>query len=303
MIIDKPLVSYTIITRNRQADLREAIQSVLDQDYQPLEIVVVDNASTDETSKLFENEFNVPNIKYICLSENRGVAGGRNVVIPAALGEIIITLDDDALLKDRNATSLIVAKLLSDEKIGALGFKSVHYGTHQLEKFAYPFRDKSRDPDLEGEAIRFIGVGHAIPRSVYDRVGLYADFFPYGHEETDLALRILDADYKIIYFPQVTVIHKKQAVVGRLDRLKTMWATVLANRLKVAIRNMPWRYVITTTLAWSVRTLIDTRGNIMEILKSWQIIWRQRRVLLSQRKPLKRSTLDKIKQFNGHLYW
>jgi glycosyltransferase involved in cell wall biosynthesis len=51
--VTNPYVSYTIITYNRQDDLREAVDCILGQDYAPFEIVVVDNHSADDSQKLF----------------------------------------------------------------------------------------------------------------------------------------------------------------------------------------------------------------------------------------------------------
>lgn len=94
----KPLVSVIIPTHNR-ADLVEgAIHSVLGQDGRgilfDLEIIVVDDASTDNTS---EKVTQFPSVQYLKLCANRKLPAARNVGIQASTGEYIAFLDDDDL--------------------------------------------------------------------------------------------------------------------------------------------------------------------------------------------------------------
>ena len=282
-----PLVSYLLITHNRKQDLKDAIVSILNQSYTPIEIVIVDNNSTDGTPEMIRENFKGQSIRYIRLSENKGVCGGRNVAIEAAKGEILITIDDDAIIDDPNATVKVVNRLSRDPTIGVLAFKVLNYFTHELDKDFFPTRDKKRAPNEEFEIATFIGVGHAIPRYVYEQVGLYRDYFPYGHEEFDLALRILDTGYKILFFPEVVVYHKAGS---RRQRLVGKWSILLENRVKVAIRNLPWKYVVTTTLIWSIRTFVACRGNVIPVLKAWHNLWKQRHKLKEERHLIKRET-------------
>jgi len=297
---DHPLVSYLLITYNRKKDLEEAISSILNQSYEPIEIVIVDNNSSDGTQEMIQEKFRRRNIRYIRLPENRGVCGGRNVAIEAARGNILITLDDDAVIDHSNATAKVVSRLQKDPAVGVLAFKIVNYFTGKVDKAEFPTRNKKRSPDEEFEVATFIGAGHAVIRDVYAKVGLYRDYFPYGHEEFDLALRILDRGYKIIFFPEVVVRHKVRGT--RREKIAGRWSVMLENRIKVAIRNLPWRYVLTTLLAWSLRTLIDCRGNILPIITAWRNLWRQLPKLKSERRPIKPETVELLRKHN-RLYW
>lgn len=96
MTSDTPLVSVVIPTHNRPKLLERAVGSILDQTYDNLELLVVDDAS-DERAEL-ESTFDFDSIsafEYIYLEENRGGAGARNVGLDAATGEYIAFLDDD----------------------------------------------------------------------------------------------------------------------------------------------------------------------------------------------------------------
>jgi glycosyltransferase involved in cell wall biosynthesis len=90
----KPNVSVIIPTYNRSHLISRAIQSVLDQTYQDFEIIVSDDASTDNTEEMVKG-FNDERIRYFRHSLNKGGGATRNIGIKAARGEYIAFLDDD----------------------------------------------------------------------------------------------------------------------------------------------------------------------------------------------------------------
>jgi glycosyltransferase involved in cell wall biosynthesis len=103
MLHEKPLVSVYIPTRNRSALLRRAIASVFAQTYSEVELVVVDDGSTDDTASVLE-EFaaNGRPIRYVVNSQSMGAPAARNLAINMARGEFITGLDDDdEFLPDR----------------------------------------------------------------------------------------------------------------------------------------------------------------------------------------------------------
>src|SRR5262249_25255030 len=91
-----PKVSVIIITYNRAQYLQRAIRSVLNQTFQDFEIVVVDDASTDETPEVVK-AFSDPKIRYFRHPINRQEAGSRNTAIQNARAEYVAFLDDDDL--------------------------------------------------------------------------------------------------------------------------------------------------------------------------------------------------------------
>lgn len=91
---DKPLVSAIIVTYKRPEVLKRAILSVIGQTYQKIEILVVDDASGDNTEKAVKS-ITDQRVKYICHEKNRGLATTRNTGIKNSTGEYITFLDDD----------------------------------------------------------------------------------------------------------------------------------------------------------------------------------------------------------------
>lgn len=90
----KPLVSVVIPTYNRAEMLKRAIKSVLDQGYDNLEILVIDDGSTDDTGEVVRS-FNDERIVFHPLQSNKGVSAARNEGIKLASGEYIAFLDSD----------------------------------------------------------------------------------------------------------------------------------------------------------------------------------------------------------------
>ena len=87
-----PSISVVIPTLNRSNTLRRALNSVLLQSYQPEEIIVVDNGSTDNTEEMIKSQF--PQVK-ILRQQKLGVSAARNKGIRASKGDWIALLDSD----------------------------------------------------------------------------------------------------------------------------------------------------------------------------------------------------------------
>ncbi len=105
-----PTVSVIIPTYNRAEVLPRAIKSVLAQTYDDLELIVVDDASTDDTAAVVE-QFDDNRVQYYCLDENSGANAARNKGVECSSGELISFLDsDDQLL---NTHLEVVVKKIS----------------------------------------------------------------------------------------------------------------------------------------------------------------------------------------------
>lgn len=90
-----PRISAIICTHNRDEYLGAAIDSLLDQDFDGYEVIVVDNASTDQTRNLVEARLPHPKLQYVYES-TLGLSAARNAGARVAKGEILAYLDDDA---------------------------------------------------------------------------------------------------------------------------------------------------------------------------------------------------------------
>ena len=108
MALSAPLISVYIPTRNRSADLLAAVSSVLTQTYRPLEVVVVDDCSEDDTEELMRTlTMQHTSLKYIRSDQPRGAPAARNVAIEASSGQYVTGLDDDDLLEPFHLATLM----------------------------------------------------------------------------------------------------------------------------------------------------------------------------------------------------
>ena len=200
-----------ITTRNRLPVLPRALQSVYAQDYPNLEILVLDDASEDSTSDYIRSHH--PDIHLFRFEENRGLIVARNLLMREAKGDYIVSLDDDAYFVNCDAISNVVRRMGSEPEIGVISFLVV-----QRE-------DDVRERTVPEHYTRtFMGGAHSVRKKVIEGTGNYREFLFHQGEEADLALRLLDKGYRILHFPEATVVHEQSPVARDLSRITTYGA-------------------------------------------------------------------------------
>ncbi|MEY3360998.1 MAG: hypothetical protein RL531_717 [Actinomycetota bacterium] len=189
----RPLVSVVIPAYNAAGYLAPTIESVLAQTYRPIEVLVVDDGSSDDTVGI-ARAFGDP-IRVI-EQENRGPAGARNTGFAAARGDIIALLDADDLWMPARLTAC-VDLLQSDPTLGFVTTDAYlieedtpterrYYGDYQR----YPF--PARGAQLDEIAKRnFVFVSVVFDRRLFDLVGARLDERLWGTEDYDLWTRFL----------------------------------------------------------------------------------------------------------------
>lgn len=121
MFVDTPLISVIICTRNRQQLVARAIESVMAQEAVKLEVIVVDDHSTDDTVSLLSDRFG-DSIRLVCLPSNVKVAAATNLGFEASTGSLIALLGDDDHWTDVRKLAKQV-ELFKDvgERLGVVG--------------------------------------------------------------------------------------------------------------------------------------------------------------------------------------
>jgi GT2 family glycosyltransferase len=303
----KPL-SFIILSYNRSADLLELLKNIsqLDDAHQLLEeIIVVNNASTenyDQVRSFIKEHSSLPYI-YFDAPENLGVAKGRNYALQKGKAPLIIMLDDDAILQNKDCLINIVKEfeINNTERSKAIvSFKVLYYDNLQMQENALPHKKYNEYKDRSFfETYYYAGGAHAIKREVIEKLGQYpADFF-YGMEEYDLAYRILDAGYSIVYSDKIIMLHK-ESPLGRKpkkEKLQMMWV----NKTKVAWRYLPKKYFYSTAFMWSMQYLKETGFNISGFFSGWKKVFAipstEKRTMISQ------NTKDYLRKVKARLWY
>jgi glycosyltransferase involved in cell wall biosynthesis len=168
---DGPLVSVILPTYNRRQFLGESIWSVLNQTYRNLEVIVVDDGSTDATSESVQSEF--PEVRYLW-QPNSGVAAARNRGLSAARGELIAFQDSDDLWHP-NKLARQLALLTDRPEVGVV------YTCHRIvDQHGKPIGRQwkrlhsGRVTEPLFQSIFVIMPSTVVRRSVVDCVGLFS---------------------------------------------------------------------------------------------------------------------------------
>ncbi len=227
-----PLVTIAILNYQRKDTLRLVLAQAMAQDYPNLEIIVVDNASTDGSGQMVEQEF--PDIRLIRLSENIGCAA-RNAGITAANGQFVVTIDNDVLLTTPNDIHRI-AEMFKQQSpsVACIDFKILDAnGNLSQRDWCHP-RDWRQFSDQEFLTDYVLEGACALRREAFERVGGYWGPLFLGHEGQDLALRLLGAGYDILYCPDVQVTHLTSTEARPSSRI---YYTFTRNSIWVSLRN------------------------------------------------------------------
>lgn len=197
----KPAISVIIPNFNRRHIIGRALDSVLLQTLPALEIIVVDDGSTDQSGEFLEREY--PDIRLLT-QEHKGVSAARNLGIRAAQGEWLALLDsDDAWLKEKLALQYKAVKQNDTCKV-------VHTNEIWMRNNS-PLSQKSKHRKYGGYIYQ-----HCLPlcvmspssimihQDVFDDIGFFDENLPVC-EDYDLWLRIC-SHYPVLFLEQALII-------------------------------------------------------------------------------------------------
>ncbi len=190
----EPLVTINILSYNRKETLRITLQKVFEQDYENIEVIVVDNASPDGAPQMVAEEF--PWVKLIRLEKNIGIAGW-NRGFESANGEFVLLLDDDSHPeKDAIAEGLKLFK--EDESIGIVAFN--------IFNSTFAFNETN---GWSGNLWAFVSCGALIEKKKLEEVGYFDENIFIYLNELELAARFWDAGYKTVFCEKCHVVHSQ----------------------------------------------------------------------------------------------
>ena len=203
-----PVVSVIIPTHNRAEMVCRCIQSVLDSDFRDLEVVVVDDASTDDTwSRLAARFDGNPKVIRLHLDRNSFQAAARNVGVRHANGDYLLFLDDDNTVAPDMCTRLVEA-LRDHPNLGLVAPVSVHVlpdGRREVWTLGSDFNHRTSQPldraprtqenDIPTDQAllptTYSPNAFCVRRETFEKVGGFDETFVQIFEESDFGWRIL----------------------------------------------------------------------------------------------------------------
>lgn len=201
--MNSPLVSVIIPNFNRKAELQRAVDSVLAQDYEALEIIVVDDASTTEVALSLSPQAE-ENLRWITLARNRGGATARNAGIDAAEGELIAFLDSDDVWTSDKLTRQ-VAGYLADGCPGDCVYYSQVVLDRGHERLVIPERAMRPDEGV-GDYLfpwrgNLIHTSSLLMSAALARAVRFTDDLRI-HQDVDFCLRLQKAGARFCFHPE-----------------------------------------------------------------------------------------------------
>jgi GT2 family glycosyltransferase len=214
-------VSIVISTWNRVADLEKCVDSIIEQDYKNIELVIVDNASIDKTyfyCSEIKNTLDIDVIYYRMINSSYTAMETLNFGFNLASGEYILVVDDDAYLRDNNLISLLVNDLENNKNAAIVGSNVQRKQEDDSGVLSLmPIRTKDGRM-LNSEEIsnlgtikyyEFHGACALFRNYMVKKVGYYDKGFNIYSNEFDLAGKMLNLGYDVLFDSEAVVIHSE----------------------------------------------------------------------------------------------
>jgi GT2 family glycosyltransferase len=243
-----PRVAVVVLNWNGYEDTAACVISLQQATYANLQIILVDNGSTDGSAEKLERTF--PGLTLIKLAQNGGYAAGNNAGIRAALAQAadyILVLNNDTTV-EKGFLNPMVQAAERDPAIGIVTCK-VYYRSEPNRIYAAGgtfkrwlctgINDRQWEIDVQGanhqESEREItfapGCAQLIRRSVFEKIGLLDERFFLYFEDLEFSRRVNES-FRLIYVPGAGIYHKSGA--------GTKWASYTPTYLYYHTRNRLW---------------------------------------------------------------
>ncbi len=215
MITNGPLVSVLIPVYNTEKYIKDSVDSIISQTYSNLEIIVVDDASTDSTYSILSS-YNDPRLRLYRNETNLYIAENRNKAISYATGKYIVWQDaDDISLPTR--VEILVSFMESHSDVGICGSYLQSFdetGDKDIREYA------TNDSMLRKNIFKYSPVAQPtaiIRRDILDLVGKYNPKFPPA-EDLDMSFRIGSVS-KFANVPQVLLKYREHSASNTSTRM------------------------------------------------------------------------------------
>ncbi len=287
----KPLISIITVNYNQALVTCALLESIRQQEYAEVEVIVVDNASREDPQGMLLARY--PDIKYVRSERNLGFAGGNNLGLREATGSYLFFINNDAeltagcltrlvaLLRNTPGSGMVSPLIcyypLEGQKMPSIiqyaGMTPVHPITARNRMIGQGEVANGRFEHPQQTAYAH-GAAMLVSREVLEKVGPMADDFFLYYEELDWCERIRRAGYSVWIEPRARVYHKESLTVQALGALKTYY--INRNRVYFMQRNyggphlaLFYAYLLAVIVPKST-VLMALRGEWANLQAFWQ---------------------------------
>jgi GT2 family glycosyltransferase len=271
-----PLVSAIVANRNGAGHLRLCLPSLVAQSYQPLEVIVADNDSSDDSAQV-AREFGV---RWIPLHENRGLAAALNGGAAKAGGEFLLFLNNDMRF-DEGFVAALADVLARDEEVFAADALQYNWEGNEIGHSATRLAEA---PPKQGSALELVPGLHLhqeesrditaafmasaasvlVRRSQFEKLGGFDERLPLGYEDLEICWRAWVHGWRTVYVPKAICWHRVGSSTRTSEGGRLLFHGVLKGRLVFATKLLPLRYAL--------RTWLTTAGGLARdlVLLRWR---------------------------------
>lgn len=224
----EPKVVIVIVNYNGEKFQNDCLRTIYEMDYSNYEVVIVDNASTDNSMKMAEAEY--PQIKTIYLESNLGVTKGNNVGISYSLevnADYTLLLNNDVELHkdtlkllvcnaDRN--TITVPKIFYYDNLKLLWYAGGSLDWKKGGAFHKGIGTIDSEGEQENEFVTYSPTCcMLIPNQTFKDIGMMDETYFMYYDDTDFCARVFDSSYRIKYVPNSFLWHKVSSSSGGED--------------------------------------------------------------------------------------
>jgi GT2 family glycosyltransferase len=290
-----------------------------------LEIIFIDNGSTDGSIEFVKKMFNNNNIMFTLIQNkiNVGWSPANNQGMKIAKGEIIVCVSNDMEV-DAKWIKEIVKAMKGNERIGIVQCNSLSMwdrrtpdsGMNYLDRFGYSYSYASSKVNYE---VFFAeGMAFAIKSEVIKKVGLFDDYFFMEYDDMDLCWRARLGGYKVFFVPTAIVYHARGGTVGATYFQKinnVTWysrnhlVTLIKNyELKTLVKLLPITLTVEiikisylATVKKNLKLSYAALKGILQVMTDLRVILRKRSETASFRTVSDKEILQVMHPFNPWL--
>lgn len=235
-VTNMKLISVVIPTYNRAEMLCECVDSILNSTYENLEIIVVDNNSTDQTVDIVQEKYaDEQRVKVVALKENLMAAGGRNEGIKVSTGDYILFVDNDNIVY-KDMIELLVNEMEKDATVGLTGPLSINRHSGDaiwLVSGDYHFFSSRPKTLYAGKKISEVNLEKIydtcyspnimmVSRKAIEAVGGFDKSYYAMYEEADFGYRILKAGFNARIVTDARTYHMSHVDTGEQAKLRVL---------------------------------------------------------------------------------